>query len=66
MICVFIHNSLQKEKISTQKHHRLDRGITAENMEKSKHADFNKDTTCESASMTCSNIWLLKLDIQKE
>jgi len=28
-----------------------DRGITAENMEKSQHVDFNEDTTNESASV---------------
>jgi len=27
----------------------------AENMEKSHHADFNEDTTNESASVACSN-----------
>jgi len=35
-----------------------DRGITAENMEKSQHADFNEDTTDEGASVACSNIRL--------
>jgi len=35
-----------------------DQGITAENMEKSQHTDFNEDTTSESASVACSNIWL--------
>ena len=35
-----------------------DRGITAENIEKSQHADFNKDTTNESASVACNNIRL--------
>jgi len=30
-----------------------DRGITAEDMEKSQHTDFNEDTTNESA-MACS------------
>ena len=35
-----------------------DRGITAENMEKLQHTDFNEDTTNESASVACSNIWL--------
>jgi len=30
----------------------------AEDMEKSKHTDFNKDTTDESASVACSNIRL--------
>ena len=43
-----------------------DRGITAENMEKLEHTDFNKDTTNESASVACSNIRLWKLDSQKE
>ena len=36
------------------KHSASDRGITAENMEKSQHTDFNEDTTYESASMACS------------
>jgi len=35
-----------------------DRGITAENMEKSQHTDFNEDTTNESASVACGNIRL--------
>ena len=37
-----------------------DRGITAKNMEKSQHTDFNEDTctTNESASVACSNIRL--------
>jgi len=35
-----------------------DRGITAENMEKSQHTDFNEDTTNESASVACSNMRL--------
>jgi len=43
-----------------------DWGITAENMVKSQHTDFNEGMTNESASMACSNIWLLKLDTQKE
>ena len=34
-----------------------DRGITAEDMEKSQHNDFNEDTTDESASVACSNIY---------
>jgi len=34
-----------------------DRGITAENMEKSQHTNFNEDTTNESASVACSNIY---------
>ena len=42
-----------------------DRGITAENMEKSQHTDFNEDTTDESASVACSNVWLWQLDSQK-
>jgi len=33
-------------------------GITAEDMEKSQHTDFNKDTTDEGASVACSNIRL--------
>ena len=32
--------------------------ITAEDMEKSQHTDFNEDTTNESASVACSNIRL--------
>ena len=43
-----------------------DRGITAENVEKSQHTNFNEDMTNESASVVCSNIWLWKLDSQKE
>jgi len=43
-----------------------DRGITAENVEKSQHTGFNEDTTNESASVACSNVWLWKLDTQKE
>jgi len=43
-----------------------DRGITADNMEKSQHADFNEDTTNESASVACGNVRLLKLDSEKE
>jgi len=35
-----------------------DRGITAENMEKSQHTDFNEDTTNESASVDCSKVRL--------
>jgi len=35
-----------------------DRNITAENMEKSQHTDFNKDTTNESDSVACSNVRL--------
>jgi len=34
------------------------RGITAENMEKSEHTDFNEDKTNESASVACSHVWL--------
>jgi len=34
-----------------------DRGITAESMEKSLHTNFNEDTTIESASVACSNIY---------
>ena len=43
-----------------------DRGITAEDMEKSQHTDFNEDMTNESASVACSNIRLSKVDSQKE
>ena len=32
--------------------------ITAENMEKSQHTDFNEDMTNESASVACSNVRL--------
>ena len=42
-----------------------DRGITAENMEKSQHTDVNEDTTNESASVAYSNVRLWKLDTQK-
>ena len=31
-------------------------GITAENMEKSQHTDFNEDTTNESTIVACSNV----------
>jgi len=41
-------------------------GITAENVEKSQHTDFNEDTANESASVACNNIRLRKLDIEKE
>ena len=34
------------------------RGITAENMEKSQHTDFNDDKTNESASVACSHVRL--------
>jgi len=37
------------------------RAITAENMEKSQHTDFNENTTNESTSMVCSNVQLWKL-----
>jgi len=33
------------------------RGITAQDMEKLQHTDFNQDTSFESASVTCSNIY---------
>jgi len=42
------------------------RSVTAEDMEKSQHTDFNEDTTDEGASVACSNIRLWKLDSQKE
>jgi len=45
---------------------RGDRGVTAENMEKSQHTDFNEDTTNQSASVACSNIRLRKLDSKNE
>ena len=48
------------------KQRAVDRGITAEDMEKSQHTDFNEDTTNESASVACSNIRLWNLDSQKE
>jgi len=35
-----------------------DRAITAENMEKSQHADFNEDTINESANVACGNVRL--------
>ena len=41
-------------------------GITAENIVKSQHIDFNKDMTNESASVACSKVWLWKLSTQKE
>ena len=43
-----------------------DRDITAENMKKSQHTDFNEDTTNDSASVAYSNIRLWKLNTQKE
>ena len=39
-------------------------GITAENVEKSQHTDFNEDKT--NASVPCSNVRLWKLDTQTE
>ena len=33
-----------------------DRGITAENVDKSQHTDFNENTINESASVACSNV----------
>ena len=44
------------------------RGITAEDMEKSQHTDFSEGMTNESTpiSLACSNIRLWKLDSQKE
>ena len=44
-----LQRELQKRTISVQ---------CAENMEKSQHTDFDKDTTNESASVACSNVWL--------
>jgi len=38
--------------------YRGHRGITAENIEKLEHTDFNEDTTNESTSVACSNIRL--------
>jgi len=35
-----------------------DRGIIAENIEKSQHTDFNEDKTNESASVACSHVRL--------
>jgi len=35
-----------------------DRGISAENVAKSQHTDFNEDTTNESANVACSNVRL--------
>ena len=43
-----------------------DQGITAENMGKSQHTDYNKDTTNESSSVACNNVRLGKLDTRKE
>ena len=52
--------SLNKVLITHQHCTRLNRGqaITAENMKKSQHADFNEDTTKERASVACSNVRL--------
>jgi len=41
-----------------------DQSITAENLEKSHHTDFNEYMTDESASVACSNVRLWKLDSQ--
>jgi len=41
-------------------------GITAENMEKSQHTDFNEDKTNENASVASSHVRLWNLDSQKE
>jgi len=38
------------------------RGITAENMEKSQHTDFNEDKANESAGVACSHVRLWKPD----
>jgi len=47
---------------TTEFHTRLngagDWGITAENMEKSQHTNFNEDMTNESVSVACSNVRL--------
>ena len=43
-----------------------DQGITAENIEKSQHTDFNDDTANDSASVACNNIRLWKLESEKE
>ena len=44
------------DRISYQIKQRAgDWGITAENMEKSQHTDFNEDKTNESASVACSH-----------
>ena len=42
-----------------------DRGITAENMEKSQHTDFNEGTTNESTSVACSNMRLWKIHSER-
>jgi len=39
--------------------------ITAENMEKSQHTDFNEDSTNKITSVACSNVRLWKLDTEK-
>jgi len=61
---------LQKMVSATEFRTRInsagDRGITAENMEKSQHTDFNEDTVNESVSVGCSNVRLWKLDSLKE
>ena len=47
------------DEISCQVKQRVgDRGITAEDMEKSRHTDFNEDTTNESVNVSCSNVRL--------
>ena len=61
---------LQKMVSATEFRTRInsagDRGITAENMEKSQHTDFNEDTVNESVTVGCSNVRLWKLDSLKE
>ena len=64
------HRPLQHEELDRQRKNVLrhnvqaidDRagnwGITAENMEKSQHTDFNEDKTNESASVACSHVRL--------
>ena len=49
-------NFVLSTKSEQIKHVQFDRGITAENMEKSQHTDFNKDTTNESASVVCTAV----------
>jgi len=50
----------EDDECTTEFHTRLSRGqaITAENMEKSQHTDFNEDKTNESANVACSHVRL--------
>jgi len=55
------HSVAQGGQFSTGGHRIIsytsNRGITAQNMEKLQVTDFNKDTSFESASVACSNVY---------